>query len=151
MSWDVPWPDGGPQVPGLLSPICPGMSCSMSRDVPWPDGGPQVPGLLSPICPGMSWDVPWPDGGPQVPGLLSPICPGTSWDVPSQAYGIPSVPWPDGGPQVPACLSRDVPWPDGTLNMSRRNAKANRTVYTKNLILLPSAYKQILSQHHSSP
>ena len=53
----------------------------MPRDVPWPDGGPQVPGLLSSICPGMSRDVPWPNGGPQVPGLLSPICPGMSWDV----------------------------------------------------------------------
>ena len=47
----IPWADGGPQVPGVLSPICPGMS----RDVPWPDGGPQVPLSWDVLgCPGMS-------------------------------------------------------------------------------------------------
>ena len=67
MSWDVPWADGGPQVPGLMSPICPGRSrevsgCpGMSRDVlrllqpnrhlrfKWSHASWDVPG-----CPGMS-------------------------------------------------------------------------------------------------
>ena len=53
MSWDVQ------VVPG-----CPGMS----QDVPWPDRGPQVPGLLSPICPGRlgtSQDIPGGLGHPR--------------------------------------------------------------------------------------
>ena len=77
MAW---WEPSGPRL----------IESHLSRDVPWPGGGPQVPGLLGPICPGMSRDVPWPDGGPQVPRLLSPICPGMSHGLVgalrSQAY-----------------------------------------------------------------
>ena len=78
----------------------------MSRDVPWPDGGPQVPGLLSPICPGMSRDVPGCLKAPSaqqtsqvevVPCVLG--CPGMS-KAPTDISG-------SSGPMRPG-MSRDV-------------------------------------------